>query len=58
MHITKWVRQMMWVPKKRREKIKKQLIEEQRAKFRADLAKTSEKVFSDETLDKILSKRN
>ena len=37
---------MMWVPKKRREEIKKRLMEEQRAKFRADIAKTSEKVFS------------
>lgn len=35
---------MMWVPKKRREEIKKRMWEEQRAKFRADLAKTSEKV--------------
>ena len=37
---------MIWIPKKRREEIKKRISDEQRAKFRADIAKTSEKVFS------------
>ena len=37
---------MFWIPKKRREEIKKRISEEQDAKFRADLAKNFEKSFS------------
>ncbi|SDA45550.1 hypothetical protein [Methanobrevibacter millerae] len=35
---------MIWIPKKRREEIKKRISEEQDAKLRRDFAKTSEKV--------------
>ena len=37
---------MIWIPKKRREELKKRISDEQRAKFRLDIAKTSDKVFS------------
>lgn len=38
---------MFWIPKKRREEIKKRMSEEQDAKFRADLEKSFEKFFSE-----------